>query len=70
MKKHTLYTVQRIKKDDTLYGKLHGSYNGEETLCGEKCDENWYIVNNTFDGDINCRKCLKKLNKSKTTMGY
>ena len=55
----TLYTVCRCRKDDTLYGHIHGSKDGETTLCNQKLDENWMIINNTFDGKITCKKCLK-----------
>lgn len=62
----TLYTIQRCKKDDTLYGPIHGSDNGETTLCGQDVDTNWWILNNTFDGIITCKKCLKILTKYPT----
>lgn len=29
-----LYTVRRVRKDDTKYGPFHGSEDGKETLCG------------------------------------
>ena len=58
---HSLYTVQKIKKDDTLYGEIHGSEDGQETLCIKELDNNWYILNNTFDGDITCKICISTL---------
>lgn len=59
--KHTLYTVSKCHKDDSLYGPLHGSSDVEFTTCGQNIDENWYIVNNTFDGKITCKKCINIL---------
>lgn len=63
-----LYTVRRIKKgveeifgltDDNLYNTTHASDYGDKTVCGIELDNNWYIWNNTFDGIITCKKCLK-----------
>ena len=59
----TEYTVCRCRKDDTLYGHKHGSKDGQTTLCGQVLDENWMIINNTFDGEITCKKCLTKETK-------
>jgi hypothetical protein len=59
----TLYTVQRTRKNDILYGPTHGSKYAEETFCGLECDHNWFIINNTFDGEVTCKKCLKLLNE-------
>jgi len=58
---NTLYTVQRINKEDVLYGNTHGSFDGESTVCGYVCNENWYITDNTFSGEIKCPKCIKIL---------
>ena len=55
----TLYTVQRCKKDNTLYGPTHASDNGNISLCGLHFDNNWYITNNTFDGEVTCEKCQR-----------
>ena len=60
----TLYTIQRIRKDDTLYGSIHGSTDANKTICNFDIDQNWYIINNTFDGEITCKKCLKNLRDS------
>ena len=57
----TPYTVQRIRKDDTLYGAIHGSINGDLTVCGKVLTHNWCITNNTFDGMVSCRQCIKIL---------
>jgi hypothetical protein len=56
---NTLYTVQRIDKDDKLNGPTHSSDHAETTLCGQNIDHHWYILNNSFDGDTTCRRCLK-----------
>ena len=65
--KHTLYTVQRITKDDRLYGPTHGSCDGESIICDDSIElgSKWYIINNTFDGEITCKKCLKVLENAK-----
>ncbi len=59
--KNTLYTVSKCKSDNTLYGTIHGSHHGVKTVCGKELDHTWYIVNNTFDGEITCKECLNKL---------
>ena len=57
---NTIYTVNRCRKNsNNLYGASHGSDDGETTVCGLNLDHNWYITNNTFDGKITCKKCLK-----------
>lgn len=55
----TLYTAKRYK--GKLYGPSHGSTDGEKTICDELIDTKWYITNNTFDGRITCKKCLKEI---------
>ena len=65
MIKNTFYTVQRIRKDDTLYGPLHGSVDAEKTICGIALNTNWYIIDNTFDGKITCKECLKIMKNTK-----
>ena len=57
----SLYTVQKIKKDDTFYGTIHGSDDGYETLCGQEVCYSWYILDNCFEGKKTCKKCLKVL---------
>ena len=59
MKGKTLYTVQRARKDDTLYGPSHASIDAEITVCGQHIDHHWFITNATFDGECSCRKCQK-----------
>ncbi len=66
MKQHstpccTLYTVQRVRKNDSLYGDTHGSTDGNITACGIHTDHNWFIVNNSFDGKITCPQCRFKI---------
>lgn len=58
-----LYTVQRARKDDTLYGPTHGSHDGDVTVCGVTIDQNWYIVSNCSYGEINCMKCLAEVSQ-------
>lgn len=59
----TLYTVNRCKNSTSLdvYNTSHASHDSEKTLCGHELDHMWYITNNTHDGEINCKKCLKAL---------
>uniref|UniRef100_A0A6M3L2X9 Uncharacterized protein n=1 Tax=viral metagenome TaxID=1070528 RepID=A0A6M3L2X9_9ZZZZ len=56
---NTLYTVQKCRlKDVIFYGPIHGSDDGNITICGMSVNEEYYIINNTFDGEITCIKCL------------
>ena len=55
----TLYTVSRCRNDSTLFGPVHGSDEGEITVCGQSIDHHWFITDNCFEGDITCKKCLK-----------
>ena len=59
----TLYTVSRCKKDNALlYGKKHGADNDNQTVCGLDLSSGyWWIIDNAFGGDIDCKKCLKIL---------
>ena len=52
------YTVSRIDKNGNLYGPLHTSEDGNETLCGQPLNENWAVTHNSFDGRPTCRKCI------------
>ena len=65
---NTLYTVKKCKNNynNDLHMISHGSDNGEETLCRIEINENWYITNNTFDGEITCKKCKKVLKQYPT----
>lgn len=57
---HPLYTVQRAKmKTDELFGPVHCSMTGNETMCGIVMDEKWWILTNASDGTPTCKKCLK-----------
>lgn len=61
---HTLYTICYITKESTmdLSKTSHGSEDGYVTICGkEVIDGKWYINNNTFDGIINCKECIRIL---------
>lgn len=65
-----MYTVQRCGiKNDLLFGPTHGSTSGNETICGQNTDHYWYIINNTFDGIITCKKCLKILSGNPLPIG-
>lgn len=66
----TLYTVSRCKPDNTFYGPLHGSTDSYTTICGQTTDERWWILNNTFDGEITCKKCLSVLAESNEKVLY
>lgn len=58
----TLYTVQKVKnKKNECFKRSHGSTDGEISVCGIKFNHNWFITNNTFDGEITCQKCLKEM---------
>jgi len=60
--KTPLYTVRRVRKDDTFYGKSHGSISGNTTVCGFTLNgEHWWITNNRRTGVVDCPKCLKLL---------
>ena len=54
--KHTLYTVRKNQCN-------HGSTDGLYTICGNETDERYEVVDNTFDGEITCKKCLIILEK-------
>lgn len=54
-----LYTVQRCRKDDRLYGSIHFSSDGDRTFCGQQTDENWWILTNDASGVATCPKCKK-----------
>lgn len=57
-----LYTVQRARlKDNTLYGPTHASNDTLFTVCDLDIDNRWWVVNNTHDGHVTCRKCLRIL---------
>jgi hypothetical protein len=55
-----LYTISRIRKNDTLYGPVHWSEDGDKTFCEiDTTSGNWYILTNDFSGEASCRACLK-----------
>jgi len=56
-----LYTAAKITKKEKFTGALHGSTDGDITLCGQGIVYGWYIIDNTFTGKITCKKCLKIL---------
>lgn len=55
----SMYTVQRVRKDDSLYGPTHGSMDCYKTDCGQDVGENWWVLTNDFSGVPTCKKCLK-----------
>jgi len=64
---HTLYTVSHIV-NDKLSLTSHGSEDCENTICGKDITTGtWYITNNTFDGIINCKKCIRRLKREERT---
>lgn len=65
---NTLYTVHRCKyKHGTdIHKTSHGSANSETTICGKDITTGmWCIINNTYDGEITCKKCLSILKNRK-----
>ncbi len=59
--KSTLYTLRKARKDNSLYGPSHGADHDGMTLCGQEITDDWWITDNTYDGFITCKKCLKIL---------
>ena len=62
------YTFSQCKgKDDTLFGAVHGSMDGQRNLCQEKelweLKGNWWCIDNDFDGKMTCKKCIKEWEK-------
>jgi hypothetical protein len=63
----TLYTVSKCKPNDDIYGPSHGSDDGNTTLCGKDCfTGGWWITDNSFEGEIDCKKCIDVLAKYPT----
>lgn len=59
---YTVYTARKVRiKTQRLCGPIHGSMDGERTVCGKTINCHWYILNNTFDGNITCGECLAAL---------
>lgn len=56
-----LYTIRKIKKDNTVYGPVHASENGNVTLCNVHLNEHYTILTNTRTGKITCKKCIRNL---------
>ena len=65
---NTLYTVQLARNDDTLYGPSHGADTCYKTVCNRDLTTAWFITNNTYDGVITCKACIKIL-KALPTLG-
>lgn len=56
-----LYTIRKARKDDTMYGPTHGADHYGITLCGLEVTDKFWINNNTYDGEITCKRCLSVL---------
>ena len=56
---HALYTVCFIIKSVYFCKTRHGSEDANSTLCGKTINRKWHILNNTFDGEITCKRCIK-----------
>ena len=57
------YTVSRCRKNNTLYGPIHG-FDGALTQCGIDTRSNakdWWVVTNARNGVVTCKKCLVSL---------
>lgn len=64
--KPKVYTVSRCRNDDTLYGPIHWSADGETTFCGyDIMNKYWFILTNDFSGESNCKRCIKESNAKK-----
>jgi hypothetical protein len=50
-----VYTVSKVDKECNQYGKKHWSNDGEITFCGKALNESWFIINNTVDGQSDCK---------------
>lgn len=59
------YLVSRCRKDDSLYGPLHGTWDADKTLCDHEIDgEHWWILHTDGDGmKVTCKRCLKEMAK-------
>jgi hypothetical protein len=61
----TMYTLSRCRRDEKLYGRVHGSSDCEKTHCGMDANEDaWMILSNDFTGIVTCRKCLAEQSKA------
>jgi hypothetical protein len=54
-----LYSMQRCRKNNRRYGKIHFAHHEFETLCGLETNEEWWVLTNRHDGDATCPKCIK-----------
>ena len=58
-----LYSVSRIRKNsDDLYGKIHGAVDARVPSCDIDMESKgqWYILSNTFEDLITCKKCKEQ----------
>jgi len=65
------YKVQRCRiTTDKLYGAVHGSFDGNVTVCGKEIESNkWWIMHNTHPVDITCRECKKETSNQNKQKG-
>jgi hypothetical protein len=57
----TRYTMSLARKNDDLYGPIHGGNYYTMTACNRETNEDWIITTNDWTGKITCKKCLKVL---------
>lgn len=58
------YTLSRCRKNDKLYGKVHGSQDNDGmTLCGMLLNETWWVVENNYNGQMECQDCIRAWEK-------
>lgn len=57
------YSVAKCKNSECseLSKTIHGSIKGDQTLCRQLLNEDWWILQNDFSGVITCKKCIAKL---------
>ena len=54
-----LYSMQRCRKNNQRYGKIHFAHHEFETLCGLETNEEWWILTSRHDGAATCPKCIR-----------
>ena len=64
------YTVSYCTKNERIRKRVHGSADGNNTLCGHDLNGNWVIIKRSvydpgLEKDINCPKCLRAMRAAK-----
>jgi hypothetical protein len=61
LKKEDYFLMSKSRLNGNLYGDVHLSYDGLNTLCGIKpiSKENWWLIQP--DSRLVCKNCLKQL---------